>query len=222
MEPLAVCLDILQGEKFMYFGYLIPSISQLISQYENMKINKNFKFCRSLVDIICFNVEKRFETQLTDSFLITAAISHPFFKTDWIKNDVKREIAINQFKNAVNEFSQSSNVEDDSTPEISSNKNQSDDVLNNFFSNWSNKTNINNSAENEILNYFSKSPTKNLTSLDDTPIIKKVFLKYNTPLPSSAPIERIFSVGSAVLTKKRGKMTDANFEKVMMLKCNKI
>jgi len=66
-------------------------------------------------------------------------------------------------------------VEDDSTPEISSNKNQSDDVLNNFFSNWSNKTNINNSAQNEILNYFSKSPTKNLTSLDDTPIIKKSF-----------------------------------------------
>ncbi|KAE9522193.1 hypothetical protein AGLY_017453 [Aphis glycines] len=127
MEPLAVCLDILQGEKFMYFGYLIPSISQLISQYENMKINKNFKCCRSLVDKTCFNVEKRFETQLTDSFLIIAAISHPFFKTDWIKNDVKREIAINQFKNAVNEFSQSSNVEDDSTPEISSNKNQSDD-----------------------------------------------------------------------------------------------
>lgn len=104
-------------------------------------------------------------------------------------------------------------MEDDCTPEINSNKNKSDDVLNHFFSffNWSNKTNINNSAENENLNYFSKSPTKNLTSLDDTPIIKKVFYKFNTPLPSSAPIERTFSVGSAVLTKKRGKMTDANF-----------
>jgi len=75
-----MCLDILQGEKFMYFGYIIPFISQLISQYENMKINKNFKFCRSLVDIICFNVEKRFETQLTDSFLIIAALFHLFLK----------------------------------------------------------------------------------------------------------------------------------------------
>jgi len=53
-------------------------------------------------------------------------------------------------------------------------------------------------------------------------MIKKVFFKYNTPLPSSAPIERIFSVGSAVLTKKRGKMTDTNFEKVIMIKFNKI
>lgn len=48
MEPLAVCLDILQGEKFMYFGYLLPSISQLISQYDNMKLNKSFMFCRPL------------------------------------------------------------------------------------------------------------------------------------------------------------------------------
>jgi len=51
--------------------------------------------------------------------------------------------------------------------------------------------------------YFSKSPIKNLTSLVDTSIVKKVFLKYIRPLPRSAPIERIFSVGSAVLTKKR-------------------
>lgn len=222
MEPLAVCLDILQGEKFMYFGYLLPSISQLISQYDNMKLNKNFMFCRPLVDIICSNIEKRFATQLTDTFLTVAAISHPFFKTDWIVNDVKKDIGITQFKKAVNEFSKISIVEDDCSSEVVSNKNQPEDVLNNFFSPWSNKSNSNNSAENEILNYFSKSPTKNLTSLNDTPLIKKVFLKYNTPLPSSAPIERIFSVGSAVLTKKRGRMTDANFEKIMMIKCNTI
>jgi len=76
------------------------------------------------------------DLRLTDSFLIIAVISHPFFKTAWIKNDVKREIAINQFKKAVNEFSKfSPNVEDDCTPELNYIKNQSDDVLNNFFSN---------------------------------------------------------------------------------------
>lgn len=30
MEPLAVCLDILQGDKNMYFEFLIPSISHII------------------------------------------------------------------------------------------------------------------------------------------------------------------------------------------------
>lgn len=42
MEPLAICLDILQGDKNMYFGFLIPSITQLINKYSNMKENRNF------------------------------------------------------------------------------------------------------------------------------------------------------------------------------------
>jgi len=50
---------------------------------------------------------------------------------------------------------------------------------------------------------------------------QEVFIKYNTPLPSSAPVERVFSVGGAILSKKRGKMSDEHFEKTMLLKCNK-
>lgn len=99
-------------------------------------------------------------------------------------------------------------------------KNKPNDLLNNFFSPWTYKINSNNSTEKEIFKYFFKSSTTNLDSLDENPLIKKVFIKYNTPLPSSASIEHIFSVGSAVMTKKRGTITDANFEKVMMIKFN--
>lgn len=95
------------------------------------------------------------------------------------------------------------------------------DDASNFFD-WSkNKSKLTLSLEQEISNFLNKSPTKNLDSLTETPTIKKVFVKFNTPLPSSAAVERVFSVGSAVLTKKRGKMTDENFENVLMLKCNK-
>jgi hypothetical protein len=59
-------------------------------------------------------------------------------------------------------------------------------------------------------------------TLHSTPILKKVLIKYNTSLPSSAPVEWIFSVGGAILSKKkRGKMNDEHFEKTMSLKCNK-
>jgi len=57
--------------------------------------------------------------------------------------------------------------------------------------------------------------------LNEIPPIKEVFIKYNNALPSRVSVERVFSVGSAVFTKKRGRTNDENFEKVKLLKCNK-
>ncbi|CAI6362054.1 unnamed protein product [Macrosiphum euphorbiae] len=82
-----------------------------------------------------------------------------------------------------------------------SDSNMSDDP-NNYF-NWSeNKSKVDLSLEQEITRYLSKSPTKNLNILNEMPTVKKVFLKFNTPLPSSAAMERIFSISGAVLSKK--------------------
>jgi hypothetical protein len=52
-------------------------------------------------------------------------------------------------------------------------------------------------------------------TLHSTPELKKVLIKYNTPLLFNAPVERIFSVGGAILSKKkkREKMNDEHFEK---------
>ncbi|KAF0721233.1 Uncharacterized protein FWK35_00017411, partial [Aphis craccivora] len=46
------------------------------------------------------------------------------------------------------------------------------------------------SIKQEISNFLTKSPTKNLDSLTETPTVRKVFVKFNTPLPSSAAVER--------------------------------
>ena len=65
------------------------------------------------------------------------------------------------------------------------------------------------------------SDPKTLTCLHKYPTIKKLFLKYNTTLPSGAPVERLFSMGNLVLTPKRNKLTDARFEKLLLLRYNK-
>jgi len=91
-----------------------------------------------------------------------------------------------------------------------------------FFS-WSNDKHQGTSTisvENEVCQYLSRRPTKKLISLYKYPNVKKVFIKHNTPLLSSGPIERVFSVSNAILTKRRGKMDDRTFEKAIFLKYN--
>ncbi|KAL4125790.1 hypothetical protein QTP88_010030 [Uroleucon formosanum] len=62
-------------------------------------------------------------------------------------------------------------------------------------------------SEAKRLNYahlqaisFLSSNKKGLDVLNEYPIIKEVFLKYNTTIPSSAPVERLFSKAIQVLT----------------------
>ena len=62
----------------------------------------------------------------------------------------------------------------------------------------------------ECLQYL-KDKNSSLDSLHKFPTIKKMFMKYNSAIPSSAPVERLFSDGGMVLTKKDGCMTDENF-----------
>jgi len=39
-------------------------------------------------------VEKRFEHFLTDPFLLSSTVSHPFFKTIWLTNNDKKDKAL--------------------------------------------------------------------------------------------------------------------------------
>lgn len=50
------------------------------------------------------------------------------------------------------------------------------------------------------------------------PIIKNIFIKFNTALPSSSSVERLFSVARDICTRKRGKISDSNFEDCLLLK----
>lgn len=72
----------------------------------------------------------------------------------------------------------------------------SDHDTNNFFNKSKNKSSLTLLLEQEISNFLTKSPTKNLDSLIETPTIRKVFIKFNTSLPSSAAVERVFSIGT--------------------------
>jgi len=59
------------------------------------------------------------------------------------------------------------------------------------------------------------------TEKDFPKALKCAFIRYNTSIPSSAHVERLFSAGGLVFDNLRGKMSDKNFEMALLLKFNK-
>lgn len=63
---------------------------------------------------------------------------------------------------------------------------------------------------------------RELNTLHRYPEVKKVFIKYNTPLPSSAPVERLFSYATMINHPKSHTLSDEMFEKRVVLEANLI
>jgi hypothetical protein len=137
MEPLAVAFDILQSEKNMYFGFLLPIISILVSKYDDLLTKKRLNYCAKLINIIKTSIETRFRKEQADHFLVIAALSHLYFMTLWINNNIIKDLAVAYFKEAVlkkpkSEDIESSNIDDENIE----NTNKDGDENSSFFS-WS-------------------------------------------------------------------------------------
>jgi hypothetical protein len=68
---------------------------------------------------------------------------------------------------------------------------------------------------------FLNDTNKQISMLEKHPEVKQLFIRYNTCIPSSAPVERLFSPGSLVLAKRRNRLSDKLFEMLLLLKVNK-
>ena len=62
--------------------------------------------------------------------------------------------------------------------------------------------------------------TDDLSVLNSYPYIRKLFIQYNTALPSSAAVERLFSLGGRILTPERTRLSDKRFEMLVFLRAN--
>ena len=74
------------------------------------------------------------------------------------------------------------------------------------------------SIEQEVVDYLRSG--YEIETVNKFPNIRKMFLKYNAPTPSSAPVERLFSLGGLVLNPKRNKLSDKRFERLVLMRYN--
>jgi len=67
---------------------------------------------------------------------------------------------------------------------------------------------------------FLDDSNKDLEMLNRYPLIKKLFVHHNAVLPSSAPVERLFSFAGMITCPHRPSLSDKTFEQLLLLKAN--
>ncbi|XP_043282530.1 uncharacterized protein [Venturia canescens] len=220
--PMANAIDLLQGDS-CYYGILLPTLMSVQYQLKELSKNDDIMFCKPLLKVMIDGINIRFGKLLdfseTNVDAAIAAISHPRFKGRWLTqfSEVEQRRIHQRFIEAVSfeastEASSSINVNLDEDFQFGT----SSLTIDEFEPSLSQGE-----VKAEVTRYL-KSQEIDLMMLEKFPNIRKTFLKYNTPLPSSAPVERLFSYATMLNLPKFNRLTDEHFEQRVLAKANSI
>lgn len=156
----------------------------------------------------------RFSSVMDDKGALLAAVTLPKFKLRWMKEQERRE-AIKTL--LISECLLSPDSEDE---KVSRTLPPEHDLFSSekyFFS--FEEEDLSYSAEAEVNEYFKASGSE-MRILTQFPRIKTLSMKFNTATPSSAPVERLFSLANLVLTPRRNRLSSKRFEKLTLMRYN--
>jgi hypothetical protein len=190
MQPIACALDILQCEQNMYVGYLLPTLVSL--EFKLKLLKPTLKYASPLADAVLAGIAKRFTASgfFDRSDLILASITLPQFKLRWL-DDSRKE----QARSFLDSFARTMQQQ-----QLSHNDSGSDDghisQEDEFFCFGNSQANDRQKIVDTEVDMYLSDSCKEIARLKIFPCIMKLYLKYNTTLPSIAPVERLFSLGS--------------------------
>lgn len=213
MAPLAKALDVLQSNRMAYAGVLVPTISILLEKMDQMTHETNLHHCNPLVDAIINGVKKRFAYIFQDARLLIASASHPMFRLTYITSEKKSEV-VSQLKKEVN-LLQTQAPGDHMQTEWQTPTDDDDEVAG-YFPSLRTTTVL-----DEVDSYMQSTETNLVNVFQHLPMMKEIFLKYNTGFPASAACERLLCAGKDIFRPKRNRLSDANFEKLLLCNVNK-
>ena len=161
-------------------------------------------------------VRKRFASTLDSKEALLAAATLPRFKLRWMKwdEDERKDHAKTLL---LAECRALPPVEEEPPAPVAAAAGE-DEEEGDFFAFADEREDVSHSVDSEIADYFKSA--REMDVLNKFPMIKKISLRLNTPTPSSAPVERLFSLGGQVLTPKRNRLSDARFERLVLLRYN--
>ncbi|KAF3858988.1 hypothetical protein F7725_021387 [Dissostichus mawsoni] len=208
MKPLTVALDILQGDECTY-GALLPTLTSLMSKTLALKDDLS-RMTASLPDVIVKAIKTRFDAVLDSQEGLLAAATCPKFKLRWLRDERRREHVKELLTTECRKAAPA--TDNANVSQLPASPAEMD------FFDFENQPTESFSAEKEVTDYLRSG--YELEILNQFPNLKKMYMKYNTPTPSSAPVERLFSLGGLVLSPKRNRLSDRRFEKLLLMRYN--
>ena len=145
--------------------------------------------------------------------LLLASAFHPKFKLSWYRgDDLNSKRIVDEMTILVNEklF-----IEKD----LSNSSSGSEDNPETFFNNLRTSSNTNEGAQ--LFNNYLDGPlstTLPCPSVFACKPLVELIIRYNTPIPSGAAVERMFSLRKDILKPKRSSLSDDHFEILVFLK----
>jgi hypothetical protein len=223
MKNVAIALDGLQGESTGYvYGLLLPTISTLVRRLGSLHFkNSGMGIMR---DHVLQDVRTRFNYLMdplsddaSDAFLAT--MTHPtlrkFILLDSTIKKKAQEIFLEKLRDFVNEDNNyvSAAV---AQPTIKT------PLLKFLDLPSTSQTAVSRDiSQDEGIDFLSDMSDESLSLLRKYPSVKRMYMRYNVTMPSSAPVERLFSYAGMVFTKKRNRLTDEHLEQYVLLKANR-
>ena len=219
MQPIVIGLAILQGEKDVTSGNLLPSIVVIRNSLNKLK-NLDENSCHPpltislpLVDALLEGLEKRFGVFFKQEHFQLATALHPKFKLNWLGTNDKDERLKKQIIKKIEMHLK--NLESSDSCKASTPEEPTD-----FYSELNKDVSSFRQHNSELTRYLEAKPTSSMSILNSYPNIKTLFKKFNAGIASSAAVERLFSLGGRVLTPTRTLLSDDNFEFIVFLKSN--
>jgi len=176
----------------------------------------------SLVSALQTGLQKRFDEILNFDDVhnnnkmkafVVAAVAHPYFKVRWLSTSL-RKVAEDLFLAEVTRLGESC-----CRPQANEKADISEDFYS--FSMHDSDSKVADSGCKAEALQFLNDPLHELQQMRKYPVVARVFVKYNTIVQSSAPVERLFSQAGLILTPCRNKLSDESFETLLLRKKNK-
>jgi hypothetical protein len=247
-EPVAIALDYLQGEQHAYFGTLLPTIFVTKKKLDAM-INASgvhqLKHCKGYAKALREGLNKRFNHLESDEQCLLASAFHPKFRQlGWLSQEKRlglkkkmQDLVAAKLKKRVEEADLTFPVDNDSADAGTSaetevtgvDQNPTADIFADMDDIIDEPTHrgrrnlIDVNAETIVTTWTA---TKRSDKLEDDDFqlnrsLMELFIQFNTPVPSSAGVERLFSQAGDILRPKRISLREDRFHQLMFMRGNR-